>query len=596
VSDGRHTCFPPERFAVFSNEADRSLGHADEIDGARILLRHRRSIPDVPRRWIVDDRRHGSRALFVWIVSVLVVFGATPAALADTPEVLWTWTFTPSPSWDNVMCVRGGPDLDGDGYADALVASEDRFLRALSGHSTDPPAEIWAFGGTLEVPVNEDAIAFYPDRDGDGKPEILLTTGYADRSVRLIRSFDGEPYWEFTVADSGCTESAWFWDAVPLEDVDGDGVTDVVAAIGAACSRVLALSGDDGSVIWQYLAADGCRAVVDVGDLTGDGFHDVLATSGSNFEDNRLFLLRGNPGATTRLVWQHYATSFVDAATMVQDFTGDGVSEAIGGSWDSTVFAVSGASVGTVTVPLWEISVSGGTGWVQDTITIPDVDGDCIDDIAVASWTPTTRVVSGRTGDTLWSQPVGTASHAAYGAIVPDLTGDLQWDYVAGSLNTGFVSLYSGADGVPIWEWQAPGNVRSVSWIDDIDDDGLPDILAGLQDVASAVALSGRTSPFCVRPVSEVAELRASRLDAGRIHMTWATSADSCHASYRVYGVRGGVHGIGDCFANLIDITDQDEDGDFSNESWTGPAQFFGYLVVDETANGGKGPLGHFRR
>jgi hypothetical protein len=413
--------------------------------------------------------------------------------------------------------------------------------------------------------------------------------------VRLIRTSDGNPFWEFTVADTGCTETAWFWDAVPLTDIDGDGVTDVVAAIGANCERVIALSGVDGSIIWQYLAADGCRAVVDAGDLTGDGFHDVLATSGSNFNDNRMFLLHGNPNMPQRLVWQHYADSFVDGAAMVQDFTGDGVDEAVGGSWDSTVFAVDGASVGTVISPLWETSVSGGTGWVQDTHSIPDLDGDCIDDIAVASWTPTTRIVSGRTGVTLWSQPVGTASHAAYGAIVPDLTGDLQWDWVVGSLNTGFVSLFSGVDGVKIWEWQAPANVRTVAWIDDIDDDGLPDILAGIQDVASAVALSGRTTASCVRPASEVEELRASRLDPTRIQLTWTASTDPCHARYRVYGIVADEDAF-ECFDRLRDITDQDEDGNPSNETWTGPSEFFGFLVIDETADGGKGPLGHYRR
>jgi hypothetical protein len=543
----------------------------------------------------MSGREVALRRLAIAVGAMLLLFVAL-GVHAETPQVLWTWSFTPSPSWDNVMCVKGAPDLNRDGYPDALVAAEDRFLRALSGHSTTPPDTIWSYGGGSELPVNENAIAFYPDRDGDGNPEILYTTGYADRSVYLVRSRTGIPYWQFTVADTGCTESAWFWDAVPLEDIDGDGVTDVTAAIGANCERVIVLSGADGSLIWQYLAADGCRAVVDAGDIDGDGYHDVLATSGSNFEDNRLFLLSGNPNAPARLVWQHYAGSFVDAATLVDDFTGDGVEEAIGGAWDRTVFAVSGASSGTVPTPLWETTVAGGTGWVQETIRVPDLDGDCVDDVAVSSWTPATRILSGGTGVPLWVQPVGSSTNAAYGAIVPDLTGDLEWDYVVGSLNSGFVVLFSGADGTEIWEWPAPENVRSVSWIGDIDDDGLPDILAGLQDAAMAVALSGRTSPTCVRPASEVADLRASRLDANRIQLTWAPSADPCHAAYRVYGVPRSVQGENGCFARLIDMTDGDEDGDFSNESWTGVARPFGYLVVDEAPSGGQGPLGHFRR
>ena len=64
------------------------------------------------------DDRHGSWSRPVRMVILLVALGTASAALADTPEVLWTWTFTPSPSWDNVMCVRGGPDIDGDGVTE----------------------------------------------------------------------------------------------------------------------------------------------------------------------------------------------------------------------------------------------------------------------------------------------------------------------------------------------------------------------------------------------------------------------------------------------------------------------------------------------
>jgi hypothetical protein len=78
--------------------------------------------------------------------------------------------------------------------------------------------------------------------------------------------------------------------------------------------------------------------------------------------------------------------------------------------------------------------------------------------------------------------------------------------------------------------------------------------------------------------------------------MTWDASTDACHATYRVYGVPVGVQGETGCFAQLMDITDQDEDGDPSNETWTGPGRFFGYLVVDVAPFGGQGPLGHFRR
>jgi hypothetical protein len=239
--------------------------------------------------------------------------------------------------------------------------------------------------------------------------------------------------------------------------------------------------------------------------------------------------------------------------------------------------------------------------WVSHTLAIPDLDGDCIDDVAVASWTPQARILSGRTGSPLWTpQGVGTANYPYTGAIVPDITGDAQWDFVVGAGTTGggggFVALFSGTDGQKIWEWSVSRNVKSVAWIGDVSGDGLPDVLAGAQDLASAYALSGRTVGTCIRPTREVEGLRASRIDAARVRITWDASTDACHDRYRVYGVPPDVRGLDGCYARLVDITDQDEDVDATNAVFMGPGEFFGYLVIDQASAGGKGPLGHFRR
>jgi hypothetical protein len=57
--------------------------------------------------------------------------------------------------------------------------------------------------------------------------------------------------------------------------------------------------------------------------------------------------------------------------------------------------------------------VSGGTGWVEHTIRIPDIDGDCVDEVGVSSWTPTTRILSGQTGLPIWTNTVGGCDYDA---------------------------------------------------------------------------------------------------------------------------------------------------------------------------------------
>ena len=460
------------------------------------------------------------------------------AASAEAPQILWSWSFVPPGSVnDNLATVLGASDLDNDGYPDALVACEDYRVRALSGHSVGTPAVIWTYGGTDEMPEDDRSLALFPDRDGDGKPEIVYCTGGNDRSVHLLRGSNGTELWGYDLRSTGCTALSWIYEAQPVGDLNGDKVPDIAAASGSSCNRVIALSGADGSLLWQYTGADGFRTIEAAGDLSGDKVPDVLAGSGTNNIDSRAFLLSGKPSAPSRVIWDHVAGRQVASLTTVQDFTGDGTDEAIAGSWDTTVFALNGAGRGTIPAPLWETGMGAGSGaWVAHSLRIPDLDGDCIDDVAVASWTNATRIVSGRTGAVLWSAPVGTGSYASTAAIVPDLTGDLQWDYVVGSSVPGFVALFSGADGAKLWEWAAPKNVRTVASIGDIDDDGLPDILAGLQDSSTAYAFSGRTVS-CVRPAKEVTGLLVTKLDPSRVRLDWSPSSDPCHGSYRILGV-----------------------------------------------------------
>ncbi len=552
------------------------------------------------------SHRNASLHAVVRLSAIVLVATFWIASRADTPEIVWSWSFVPSPTNDNVETVLGVPDLNGDGYPDALAACEDKTVRAISGHSSGAATLIWTYGGLDEKPVGDRTLHLFRDRSGDGIPEILYTTGAADHSVHLIRSQDGVELWSFDVlgAATGCTGPApvTVHMAVEAGDLDGDDVPDVAAAVGSPCNRIIALSGKTGSLLWQYLGGDGFWSVAAPGDLNLDGVSDVLAGCGSNTgADTRFLLLDGRvspPGS--RVVWEYSAGRLVSAITTVQDFTGDGVEDAVGGSWGRTLFAINSASRGTVTTPAWTQSVSGGTGWVSHALRMPDIDGDCVDEVAVGAWTPQAYVLSGRTGAVIWSQPVWTGSPYGYAAsLIPDVTGDLQWDFivggqqVSGSPGPGFLNVFSGADGVKLWEWPSPKNVRTVSYTADIDDDGLPDVIAGLQDAATVYAFSGRNTGACVRPTAEVAGLRADRLDPARIRITWSASADVCHGDYRVYGVPSNVAG---CFARLVDITDQDEDGDGTNTTWSGPGEFLGYLVLDESPGGAKGPLGHFRR
>ncbi|RMF74970.1 MAG: hypothetical protein D6738_04955 [Acidobacteria bacterium] len=541
-------------------------------------------------------RHPGALVRGLMVIALLSVSGVAGAWAAEPAARIWSWSFVPTSSVnDDVETVLGAPDVDGDGVPDVLAACEDNTVRLLSGAATaGVPPVLWTFGGDDEKPIDDRTLHLAPDTDGDGLPEVLYAASGNDRAVHLLSLAGGTQLWEYGLRETGCPDLSILYMAVPVGDVDRDGDWDAAVAAGAPCRTVFVVDAA-GSLVWQYGAGDGFRVTAAAGDLDGDRRDDVLAGAGTNGLDNRAFLLSGAPASGgERALWTETWSNMVNDLTVIGDISGDGTRDVVAGAWDGRVRALDGASRGEIDAPLWEHRVSGFLDDVTRTVRLPDIDGDCIDDVAIGSFTNTVRVLSGASGQPLWP-PValgGLLTQAVVIDALPDVTGDHQWDVVVGTWNPGSVSVVDGADGTVVWTWNAAGNIATVAAAGDLDGDGLPDVVAGEMDTASAHALSGRTAS-CVRPGAEVENLRVARLDADRIRLTWQASGDPCHARYRVFGVPEDAAG---CRARLVDLTADDEDGRSDDTSWSGAASFLGYLVVSETAAGGLGPLGHFRR
>ena len=69
----------------------------------------------------------------------------------------------------------------------------------------------------------------------------------------------------------------WIYDICSINDVDGDGIRDIVA--GSLDGYVYCLSGADGSTLWSANLAGEVRFVSEIDDWNGDGINDVVATS-----------------------------------------------------------------------------------------------------------------------------------------------------------------------------------------------------------------------------------------------------------------------------------------------------------------------------
>ena len=153
-------------------------------------------------------------------------------------------------------------DLNGDGYADLLIASPKGaggkgYVKAISGRTG---TELYTLQGTVVGDSFGHALSGLSDLDGDGRGEIIvgspLASGVAPGSgiAQVFSGASGAPMWTL----SGDSASDHFgWAVAGLADVNGDGIADfAVAAIdddngGNSSGSVRVFSGSTGAQLFD---------------------------------------------------------------------------------------------------------------------------------------------------------------------------------------------------------------------------------------------------------------------------------------------------------------------------------------------------------
>lgn len=415
-------------------------------------------------------------------------------ALPQAGDLLWSYDFP-----DNVVCVAGIADINGDDLPDvaaevynagtSIVQHLNTFWSNSSGHGVRQ----WGFGDAATTGSwGDDCLIQGSDYNGDSIPDILLGTGWGDRSVYAIDAITGAVLW-FYDSHSFDGEGGWVYTVRPMPDVNGDDVGEVLAGIGGNTSpgggprSMYCFSGADGQIIWRFQALDAIGSVNWIEDMNNDNVPEAICGAWGNNYDQRVYCVSGaSSGVVYTPIWAYDCGGDAQSVIAIPDVSGDGKQDVVAGAWSDSVFCLNGASGARI----WARHVGGE---VLKVAQVPDLVAPGVPGIAAAHFGSTFQLLNANDGSVRWTYAIGSNTWSV--DAIEDLDGDGKGDVVAGNQTPGIVYCFSGDNGDVIWSHNEGRLIYSLRAVTDISFDGHQDVLVGTQasGIARFLALCGGT-------------------------------------------------------------------------------------------------------
>jgi hypothetical protein len=246
---------------------------------------------------------------------------------------------------DHIRCVRAIADVNGDQRDEVIVGvdeSQADNIFCLDGASSGVATVVWAqhpISGLSNGSPYHDSIVPISDPDGNGYQNLLVGTVWGGRSAHNLDGLAGNILWTFDTYLDPPYEGGWVYSLAELNDITGDGVPEVAFGAGSEDDKVYMVDGasslpGQATVIWKRQMTDAVMAVRDLGDVNGDGDHDVLVGVG-DYGEVVVCMSGGSVDPTGTILWQYPTgtNNNVWSVGVMPDITGDGINEALAAQW-----------------------------------------------------------------------------------------------------------------------------------------------------------------------------------------------------------------------------------------------------------------------